>query len=109
MTIPFISAAQVFANPSNLTTPIKSLIYINNLTDVGMGPMLGTIIYFLLVGVLFMGMKSFSSDKAAAVALFISAIMAILLRIFLGMLNDMAVYLSLMLLVFSLFQLWNKD
>jgi len=98
---------QIFPHPSNLTTPFKSLQYINNLTDVGGGPMLGTIIYFLIVGALFMGMKSFTNDRAAAVALFIASIIGILLRIF-GWLNDFAVYLSLMLLIFALFQMWKK-
>lgn len=110
MVLPLIVAAPaVFPNPSNLTTPLKSLSYINQLTDVGMGPMLGTILYFLLVGVFFMGMKSFSSDRAAAATLLITSIIAILLRIFMGWLNDFAIYLSLILLVFSLFQLWKKS
>lgn len=108
MLMPLITAAQVFPNPSNLTTPLKSLSYINSLTDVGMGPMLGTIIYFLLVGVLFMGMKAFSTDRAAAVTLFITSVLAVILRIF-GFLNDFAIYLSLILLVLSLFKLWSSE
>lgn len=98
----------VFPDPSNLTTPLQSLGYINRLTDVGSGPMLGTVIYFLLVAALFMGMKSFTSERAAAAALFIASILAILLRIF-GWLNNLAVYLSLILLVLALFQLWKKN
>lgn len=98
----------VFPDPDNLTTPLASLTYINNLTDVGSGPMLGTIIYFVMVCALYLGMKSFTTERAAVVALFVSSIIAILLRIF-GWLNNYAVYLALILLVFSMYQLWNKN
>jgi len=98
----------VFPDPVNLTTPLQSLGYINSLTDTGAGPMLGTIIYFIMTWVLFMGMKSFTTERAASVALFISSIIAIMLRIF-GWLNDFAVYLALILLIFALYQLWNKN
>jgi len=105
---PLISAGAVFPDPHNLTTPLDSIGYINQLTDVGAGPMLGTIIYFLITMALFMGMKSYTNERAAAVALFVSSIVGILLRIF-GWINDSGVYLGLILLVFALFQLWKKN
>ena len=106
--IPFISAGAVFPEPDNITTPLQSIAYINQLTDVGSGPMLGTIIYFLMVAVLFMGMKSYTNERAAAASLFISSIIGILLRIF-GWINDTGVYISLILMIIAIFQLWRKN
>ena len=108
MLLPSISAGAVFQEPSNLTTPLQSIGYIVGLTDVGAGAMFGTIIYFLITMALFMGMKSYTNDRAAAVALFISSIVGIILRIF-GWLNDAGVYLALILMIVALFNLWNKN
>lgn len=108
MFMPLVSAGAVFPEPSNLTSPLKSIDYINKLTDVGAGPMLGTVIYFLLVMALFMGMKSYTTERAAAVALFVASIIGILLRI-MQWVNDTIVYLSLILMIFALFQLWKKN
>ena len=99
---------QVFADPQNLTTPLKSIGYILGLTNVGAGNTFGTVVYFIMVGMLFMGMKSYTNERAAAVALFVSGIIAILLRIS-NWLNDFGVYLGLMLMVVSLFLLWKKN
>lgn len=100
--------AQIFPDPNNVTTPLQSISYINQLTDVGSGPMLGTIIYFIITAALFMGMKSFTTERAAFAALLVTSIIAILLRIY-GWLNDYAVYLGVILLIISLWQLKNKN
>lgn len=105
----FALPAPTFAHPNNITTPLQSVGYIIGLTDPnGSGAMFGTVVYFLMVAVLFMGMKSFTNERALVVALFISSIIGILLRIF-SWVNDYVIYLSLMLLIYSLFQLWRKN
>ena len=72
-------AYQVFADPQNVSTFGQQLCYINSLTDVGAGPLLGTFLLILISGVLFMMMKSYSSEKAFSVSMLIAGILGIML------------------------------
>ena len=98
----------LFAAPDNATTFTKQLDYVNNLTDVGAGGVLGLVIMLVFGGALFGIMKSFSFDKALSVAMFVTSILGIFLRI-LGLITDNILYISIILLVISLFMLWKGN
>ena len=70
---------QVFAHPQNVTTFQQQLCYINTLTDVGSGGMIGPLLLLLIGGVLFFMMKSYSTEKAFSVSMLITGILGIML------------------------------
>jgi hypothetical protein len=72
-------AYQVFAHPGNITTFGQQICYINTLTDVGSGGLIGPMMLFLIAGVLFLMIKSHSMDKAFPVSMLITSILGIML------------------------------
>ena len=88
-------------NASDVTF-ISKLQYIDSLTDVGSGGILGIGIILIIFFPLFLMMKAFKMESALAVAALITAICGILVRILLPI-NDLIIYISIIILVGALY------
>ena len=98
----------LFAKPDNATTFIKQIDYFNKLTDTGTGGVLGIAILLVIGASLFGMMKAFSFDKALGVSMLITSFLGVMLGI-LGLVDNKTIYISLILLIFALFQLFKKS
>ena len=88
-------------NASDVTF-IAKLRYIDRLTDVGSGGMLGIGILLMIFFPLFLMMKAFKMESALAVAALITAVCGILVRILLPT-NDLVLYISIILFIGALY------
>lgn len=75
-------AYQVFANPQNVSTFGQQMCYINSLTDVGAGGLIGPFLLVLICGVLFLMMKSYSVERAFSTSMIITGILGVMLAAF---------------------------
>ena len=99
----------IFSDPSNNTiTFLDQLTYINNLTDVGYGGVLGISIILIVGFSLFFMLKSFRFESAFAVAGFITAFVTVILRI-LGLVNDFVLYAMIIIFAISYILLRNAN
>lgn len=92
----------IFDNPQNVTTFLQQIQYINGLTDVGFGGVLGILILFILGGVLFLMMRSYGPERAIGVSTFVIGIIGILLRM-LQLVNNYAVTVCVLLTVLGIY------
>jgi hypothetical protein len=99
---------QIFATPGNVTSFVQQLAYINSLTDVGAGGMLGIGLLILIGGVLLLMMKSFTFERSFSVAALVTAILSALLRI-MGLINDTTLTICIVLGVFGLILLFKEE
>lgn len=91
----------VFSDPTNNTiTFLDKLRYINNLTDVGFGGVIGLSLLLVIGFGLFFMLKAFRFEGAFAVAAFIAAFFAVLFRI-LDLINDYVLYSTIIIFVIS--------
>lgn len=98
----------VFPPPQNATTFIQKLQYLDSLTDVGFGGVLGMSFLLIIFGALFLMQKAFAVEKALAVSLLITSVLSILLSSF-GFVSDKIIYIGITALVASVFMLINRD
>ncbi len=99
----------LFTRPNNETTFLKQLNYFNRLTDTGItGGVLGIVILMVIGASLFGIMKAFSFDKALGVSMLITSFLGILLAI-LGLVDSGLIFILLIILVYSLFELFKKS
>jgi uncharacterized membrane protein len=99
---------QIFPHPNATAVGfINNLRYIDSLTDVGAGGLIGVILMIVILAVLFLIMKAFRSESAFIVASFITAVLGILIRILL-LTNDLVVYISIILFCISLYLIYNE-
>lgn len=100
--------ALVFPPCTNCTTIIQQIQYLDSLTDVGFGGVIGLLFLLVIGGVLFLVQKAFAVEKAFAVSAFITAFMGILLAI-LGLVSNNILYIVLILLAISIFMLLKRS
>lgn len=98
----------VFAPPTNVTTFAQKIAYIDGLTNVGFGGMLGIMMLIVIFGILIMMMKSFKFETIFAPAAFITAFCGILIRILLPI-NNNVIYISIILFVIGLLYLIKES
>ncbi len=91
----------VFSPPSNVTTFVQHLSYIDGLTDIGYGGMLGIVFMVIIFFILNLIMKSFRTETTFAPAAMITAVCGILIRVFFP-LSDNIIYISIILFVIGL-------
>ena len=96
----------IFNPPENATTFLQRLQYINSLTDVGAGGIIGIVILFVVAFVLFLITKAFPFEKSFPVAMLITTFIGILLGI-MGLVPDNVIYLCIIILVISLWMLFS--
>lgn len=95
----------VFSDPTNNTISfLDQLHYINNLTDVGFGGVIGLAIVLVVGFGLFFMLKAFKFEGALAVAAFIAAFIAVLFRI-LELVNDYILYTTIIIFVIAFYLL----
>lgn len=91
----------IFPDPTNNTiTFLDKLYYINSLTDVGFGGVLGLCLILVVGFGLFFMLKSFKFEYAFATAAFITAIFTVFFRI-LDLVNDTILYSTIIIFVIS--------
>lgn len=98
----------VFAHPGNLTTFAQKMAYVDALTDVGFGGMLGPFMLIVIFGCLYLMMSVFGSEKSLAVSAFISAFLGVLIRV-LFPISDNIIYISIIMFVVSIFLLMKNN
>jgi len=98
----------VFDAPTNVTTFVQKIAYLDGLTDVGFGGILGVVFLLIIFGVLILMMKSFRFESVIAPASFITAFLGILIRI-LFPISDQIIYISIIILIIGLLYLKNND
>jgi hypothetical protein len=98
----------VFPLTQNVTTLAQQFGYLNSLTDVGFGGILGIIILVLLTGMLFLMLKSFSIGKAAGVSFFVGGIFAVLLWA-MNLINNTVLTISVIFAVLGLILLIKES
>lgn len=98
----------VFPPPTNATTLIQKIQYIDSLTDVGFGGILGMVFLIIIFGALFLMQKAFAIEKAFAVSMFITSVLSIILAGF-GFVADKIIYIGITALVVSLFMLIHRE
>ena len=99
----------VFPPPSgNATDFLGMLTYINNLTDVGQGGMFWTVMLIVFGGILFLMMKSFSTERALGVTTIIICIISWLFRI-LNWVNNYTITITTILMIFGVYLLVKES
>lgn len=98
----------VFEACDNCTTFIQQLTYINNLTDVGFGGVIGLAIVLIVGFVTFLMSKAFAAEKSFSVTMVITSFCAIILAA-LGLLIDKVIYICLIFLVIGLYMLFKSN
>lgn len=98
----------VFAAPNNVTTFAEKLAYIDGLTNIGYGGMLGPGMMLVIFFCLTFMMKAFRFETAIAPAAFITAFLGILIRVLLP-LSDSIIYISIIFCVIGLLFLKNHS
>ena len=104
----FFHLVQVFPDPVNTTNFLSQFAYINSLTDIGAGGVLGVTIMLLIFGCLFLIQKAFSYERAFIVSVIITAFVGILLRI-LNLVNDFVVYVCIAGIILGLWALIKES
>lgn len=92
---------EVFDFSLNDSTLMGMLNKINSFTDVGGGGILGIVILLLVGGTLVLMMKSYGFERALSVAMIITSIIGIFLRV-LGWITDPILYVCIALLVIGI-------
>lgn len=100
--------ALIFPACSNCTTFIQQIQYLDSLTDVGFGGVLGLTFLLAIGGILFLVQKAFSVEKAFAVSMFITSFFGILLGI-MGLVSNNIIYVVLITLAMSIFMLLKRS
>jgi hypothetical protein len=98
----------IFQLPNNPTSFFDVWNYINSLTDVGQGGVLGIISLIVILFVLFLGMKQFRTENAFFTAMMITSILGILERL-MGWINDGILYICIILLLISIYVLTKES
>jgi hypothetical protein len=98
----------VFEPPTDVVTFAEKIAYIDSLTDIGFGGMLGIGMMIVIFSVLFLMMKSFRMDTAWAPAALITAVCGILIRVFLPI-SDNVIYISIVILAISVLGLMKES
>lgn len=98
----------VFPPCSNCTTLIQQIQYLDSLTDVGFGGILGIVFLLVIGGVLFLMQKAFAVEKAFAVSMFITSFIGFLLAA-MDLVASKIIYLCLTTLVISIFLLTRSQ
>jgi hypothetical protein len=88
--------------------------YIDQLTDVGMGGILGILILMIFGSVLFLMLKSYGTEKSAGVTFFITGIIGVMLRIFAtsdgwSLINNYTLTIVILLSVLGLYMLLRES
>lgn len=89
---------EVFSFENNDTTLVGMLQKINSFTDVGQGGMIGIYILIIVGGGLFLMMRAFGNERSFPVATFITALIALFLRI-LNLIGDAVFWVCIALFV----------
>jgi len=92
---------QVFNFELNDSSITGMFAKINSFTDVGSGGILGIFILLVVGSVLFMMMKAYGSEKALSVAMFVTSLIGLLLRI-LHLISDFVFYICIILFVLGI-------
>jgi hypothetical protein len=100
--------ADLVFQPPTSTDFIGMLGYINNLTDVGSGGMFWTIMLIVFGGILFLMMKSFSTERSLGITAIIICILAWLFRI-INWVNDYTVTTCTILMIFGIYLLVKES
>jgi len=95
-------------DPGNLTSFIQQLQFINSMTDVGWGGVLGSGMLMVIFAVLFMIQKAFSYEKSFVTTALITGFVGIIFRI-LGLVNDFVLYLCIAGIIFSFYFLYKES
>lgn len=98
----------IFPAPTNVTTFAQQIAYIDNLTNVGYGGMLGIMMLLVIFFVLIMMMKAFKFEVIFAPACFITAFLGILIRV-LFPISDNIIYISIIMFVIGLLYLKKES
>lgn len=98
----------VFPECQNCTTFIQQLQYINSLTDVGYGGMLGISILLIVGFVTFLMGKAFAAEKVLSVSMLVTSFVGVMLG-FMGLVNNTVIYICIMFLVVALFLLFKSN
>lgn len=98
----------IFPPCNNCTTFFQRILYIDSLTDVGFGGILGILFMLIIGSVLFLTMKAFQFEKAFAVSMLITSFLGIFISL-MGLLSNKIIYLFIILLVISLYLLFKSD
>jgi len=98
----------VFDMPSNVTTFAQKISYIDGLTDVGFGGMIGIGIILVIFFSLNMMMKAFKTETTFAVSCFITSIIGILLRVLFPF-SDSIIYICIIFFVIGLLYLKKES
>jgi len=95
-------SAMVFAAPHNATTLQGMLGYINSLTDVGQGPILGIILLLAIGAITFLLTKGFGNEKAFGTTGLIVGILGIFLRM-MSLISDYVMYIGIVFAVLGVY------
>jgi hypothetical protein len=110
--IPKLLVEQVFSPPpSGSFSFMAKFCYLNSLTDISGGGMLG-IIFLIVIGFsLFLMMKSFKSESAMGVSIMITSVIGMIMRLFstCTIVNDYVMYILIGLFVVSIFVLRKES
>lgn len=98
----------IFEPCANCTTFIQKFHYIDSLTDVGFGGILGLLFLLIIGSALFLMMKAYSAEKGFAVSMLITGILGIMFAI-IGLVTDKTIYIFIILLVIALFLLFRSN
>jgi len=97
-----------FPPPKNVTTFPQMIQYINGLTDVGEGGILGIIFLIVIGGMLFMMMRSYGNERAIGVTALVISILGFLLRM-MDLINDYVLYICIALLILGIWLLIKES
>ena len=93
----------VFAAP-NSTDFVGMLSYINSLTDVGQGGMFWTVMLIVFGGILFLMMKSYSTERSLGITTILVCVISWLFRL-MSWVNDFVVTICTILMIFGVYLL----
>jgi hypothetical protein len=102
---------EVFHVPdiNSTITFIPQMCYINSLTDIGSGGIFGIVMLLIIFGGFFFTMKSFKFESALPVAMFITSIIGVLLRLIPCLINDYIMYVCIIVLIYSIYLLFKES
>lgn len=99
---------QVFDFSLENSSLIGMIQKIDSFTDVGQGGVLGILFILVIGGILFLMMRAFGNEKAFPVAMLVTSVLGILVRI-LGFINDQTLYVCIGLLIVSVLLLIREQ
>lgn len=97
----------VFEYPSNITSMVKFLEYINTLTEVRGVGFLGVGMLIIIGFVSFLATKAYSFERALGFSTFLTLISAILLR-FMNLINDAILFFVSVIFIISIIMLMRE-